>query len=356
MNIYVLCKRYYTNKDLINDRFGRLYYLPLQLARRGVTVSVSAVDYRNQLETESHAQGVVFRTFPIAPLTILKCLKQIYVHARTAKPDIIIASGDIHLGYLGLQLARRLNVCFVYDIYDYYPAFKINRYPGSTAWFNYAVRKADLALCASEPLMNIVLARLNENAILIENGVDLELFKEMDRDLARKALNIPSDVALIGYFGSITQARGPMLIEACRILRQFHPSLRLLLAGKLTDVCVDEPWIDYFGELEQSAIPTLINACSVVCIPYGSDRFNEMSGACKISEYLACRKPVVATRVSSHEQIFKNVPLALCNTDSIDMARAIGLQLDQPQIMPFPPRLDWCAIGGKLRDALIELT
>lgn len=33
MNIHLLCKRYYTNKDLLNDRFGRLYHLPVQLAQ-----------------------------------------------------------------------------------------------------------------------------------------------------------------------------------------------------------------------------------------------------------------------------------------------------------------------------------
>lgn len=61
MNIHLLCKRYYTNKDLLNDRFGRLYHLPVQLARLGAEVSVTAIDngiqssFRGSLEHSSSA-------------------------------------------------------------------------------------------------------------------------------------------------------------------------------------------------------------------------------------------------------------------------------------------------------------
>jgi hypothetical protein len=44
MKIHLLCKRYYTRKDLIRDRFGRLYHLPVQLSRLGLQVSVTAID------------------------------------------------------------------------------------------------------------------------------------------------------------------------------------------------------------------------------------------------------------------------------------------------------------------------
>ena len=48
MRIHIICKRYYTNKDLIENQFGRLYHLPEQLVKYGAEVWVNAIDYRNK--------------------------------------------------------------------------------------------------------------------------------------------------------------------------------------------------------------------------------------------------------------------------------------------------------------------
>ncbi|NOV29893.1 glycosyltransferase [Methylomonas sp. ZR1] len=355
MNIYFLCKRYYTNKDLIHDRFGRLYHLPKQWVTHGSDVFVDAIDYRNNTEISVNEAGVSFHTIPATASKIPRFLLDAYRNACIAKPDVLIASGDIYIGYLGLWIARRLGVPFVYDVYDYYPSFRINRFKGLALLFDHTVKKADLVLCASQPLLQKVLTQLNQNALLIENGVDTALFNKVDHLRARLAMKLVTDIPLVGYFGSITPSRGPLLIEACRRARSALPNLRLVLAGRVTDVCFDEPWIDYFGELEQSDIPKLIQACDVVCVPYADDTFNSMSGACKIAEYLACGKPVIATRVSNHEQIFKDAPSSICDPDPNDMAKAILSQLQNPEIALFPEELAWQSIGQKLYEALTKL-
>ncbi|WKJ88636.1 glycosyltransferase family 4 protein [Methylomonas montana] len=355
MNIYLLCKRYYTNKDLINDRFGRLYHLPMQLAQQGNKVLVDAFDYRNRISTSIQDNGVLFRTIPATSTKIPGFLWHAYRNIYKANPDILIASGDIYIGYVGLNIARRLGIRFVFDVYDYYPVFRINRFPGLTSLFNHTVKNADLVMCASKPLLQAVLAGLNENALLIENGVDRTAFTTGDSVQARQTLKLPADIPLVGYFGSIIPTRGPLLIEACRKIREKTPTLRLVLAGRLTDICINESWIDYFGELPQSSIPTLIQACDVVCLPYADDTFNCMSGACKIAEYLACGKPVVATNVSNHAQIFKDAPSSLCDPTVEDMARAIESQLKHPEIAPYPNDLDWQSIGRKLHKELTKL-
>ncbi|QSA99638.1 glycosyltransferase [Methylomonas sp. EFPC1] len=355
MNIYFLCKRYYTNKDLIHDRFGRLYHLPKQLVTHGSDVLVDAIDYRNNAEISVNEAGVSFHTIPATASKIPRFLLDAYRNACIAKPDVLIASGDIYIGYLGLWIARRLGVPFVYDVYDYYPSFRINRFKGLTLLFDHTVKNADLVLCASQPLLQKVLNGLSQNALLIENGVDTSLFDKGDDLLARQAMKLMANIPLVGYFGSITPSRGPLLIEACRKIRLALPNLRLVMAGRVTDVCLDESWIDYFGELGQSDIPKLIQACDVVCVPYADDTFNSMSGACKIAEYLACGKPVVATRVSNHEQIFKYAPSSICDPDPNDMAKAILSQLQNPEIALFPEELAWQSIGQKLYEALTKL-
>ncbi|MBU2569364.1 MAG: glycosyltransferase family 4 protein [Gammaproteobacteria bacterium] len=354
MNIHCLFKRYYTNKDLIIDRFGRLYHLPIQLTRQGNNVSVDAIDYRNKDSTIINSTNISFSTVPATFTQLPKLIPSLYNTIRRAKPDIVIASGDSHIGYIGLQMTRRLGVPFVFDIYDYYPAFASNRLPGMKAMFRSAAQNADLVLCASEPLQQF-LRTLNPNTLLIENGVDRNLFAPGNIKQARKTTGLEEESLLIGYFGSITQTRGPLLIEACRKLRQEMPSLRLVLAGRISTTIADEPWIRYLGEKPQSSVSDLINACNLVVIPYMNDEFNSMAGACKIAEYLACEKPVVATRVSGHEQLFKDAPESLCETNPDDMARALRNQLNNPVTAPFPESMNWESIGKILYTSLLQI-
>ncbi|WP_431066290.1 glycosyltransferase [Methylotuvimicrobium sp.] len=351
MNIYCLFKRYYTNKDLIEDRFGRLYHLPFQLARQGNHVVVDAIDYKNNTGTNINEATVSFSSIPATVTRLSKLIPTLFVNIRRVKPDIVIASGDSHIGYLGLKMAKRLGVPFVFDVYDYYPAFSGNRLPGMKAMFRSAVKNAELVLCASAPLQQYIKAQ-NSNALIIENGVDRNLFTPGEMRQARKRIGLEEEFLLIGYFGSITSARGPLLIEACRKLSQNMPSLRLILAGKITHPIADEPWLIYLGEQPQATIPDLIRACNVVVVPYANNTFNSMAGACKIAEYLACEKPVVATRISNHEQLFKDTPESLCDLNPDGMAHALFNQLNKPVVAPFPRSMEWETIGRLLNEAL----
>lgn len=351
MRISLICKRYYTNKDLIKDRFGRLYHLPKQWVANGVEVWVNAIDYRNSSCDELIMEGIHFQTTPATLASILTLPYSLYRHCRRVKPDIILASGDSHIGFMALLIAKKLNVPFVFDVYDYYPVFKGNRIPGMKIMFRYAVQKADLVLCASEPLLNR-LANLNDNRLLVENGVDTSLFVPKEMSQARKALRLDQESIFIGYFGSINVARGPLLIEACRMLRTNFSTLHLLLAGKVDGINVNEPWMRYMGEVSQGDIPTLINACNVVTIPYADTPFNRMCGACKIGEYLACGKPVVATRVSGHELIFKGVAVSVCDPTPERVADAVKKQLMAPELMDFPLHLSWENISETVLQSL----
>jgi glycosyltransferase involved in cell wall biosynthesis len=80
-----------------------------------------------------------------------------------------------------------------------------------------------------------------------------------------------------------------------------------------------------------------------------------MAGPCKIAEYLACGKPVVATRISGHERIFRDAPESLCEPDPEDMARALRRQLTHPVVAPLPESMDWKHIGRALHESLVKI-
>ena len=51
MRVVVLTKRQYTNKDVIDDRYGRLWEIPMALAREGHDVTCVCLSYQSSSET-----------------------------------------------------------------------------------------------------------------------------------------------------------------------------------------------------------------------------------------------------------------------------------------------------------------
>jgi glycosyltransferase involved in cell wall biosynthesis len=347
MRALFICKRYYTNKDLLADKFGRLYHLPKELTKLGAEVNLQAIDYRNARSEGFSEHCLRFQTVPAVSIKLMAVPIHLYQASKTFSPDLIIASGDSHLGFLGLLIARKLNVPFVFDVYDYYPAFKGNRIPGFKPMFHSSVRRADLVLCASGPLEQ-KLKPINQRTLLVENGVDTALFRPLDMNEARRALGLTADGLYVGYFGTIEPSRGPLLLEAARLLREGRPELRLLLAGEVRGVDLSAPWITHYGNVPQEQVPRLINACDVVTIPYASSPFNDHCGACKIAEYLACDKPVVVTAVSDHRELFRNAEYGLCEPNSESLKEALLKQIHFPKRPEFPDRLSWLNVAKKL--------
>lgn len=358
MRFLLLCKRYYTNHDLLEDRFGRLFHLPVQLARQGHRGRVLAADYRHATARHLSLPGVEFQALPVNARRLPGFVRRLGREARAFGPDLVLASGDSYLGFLGLRLARRLGVPFAFDLYDDYAGFRSGRIPGMGGLLRYTLRRADLLITASHAL-GARYRRLNPALVTVENGVDLALFRPMPRAGARAALGLPGDIPVVGFFGSMEPGRGlDTLLAALARLRTRQPELRLLLAGyDAIGLPPDQPGIDYRGVLPQARIPELINACDVVTIPYPDNGLWRVCNPCKIAEYLACEVPVVATRVADHEKIFADAGQGLCRPeDPADMARAIQAQLQSPQRVAMDGRLSWEHLGERLAGALAGLS
>ncbi len=359
MKFFLLCKRYYTNKDLITDRFGRLFHLPIQLTKNNHTGLVVAADYRNKNQEKYVINGLNFYSIPFSIVWPFSFILKTFEIFKQNQFDVLIASGDSHFGVLGFLLAKMAKIPFVFDVYDNYTSFGTNKVPFMKSFFYLALHKADLVVCASVPLSKMVF-KYNQSVIVIENGVDLSLFKPMDKQQARMQLGIDDNKVVVGFFGSIDKNRGiDVLIAACKILRRSYKlKVQLLLAGKRSiPINLDESWIDYRGMVEQNAVVQFINVCDIVIIPYLPDKQVDLSNACKIAEYLACGVPVVTTRVANYADIFRNTPEAVCEPNNAeDMARAIATQLKASNIVKFPKELTWERLGHKLSKALLSIT
>ena len=357
MKIVFLVKRFYTNKDLIEDEFGRLFNFPRILAGKGHECIVFALDFKNATELSVRKDNVQYHSIPAKSLWRLPLASRVLQALKIAEADFVFSSGDSYIGYLGLLLSRRLSCRAIFDIYDDYASFGTNRLPFMRTLLKTAARKSDLVVCASEPVQEKYRAH-QENTLLVQNGVDTRLFKAEEKHSARKKTNIASADTVIGYFGSIHKPRGTDdLVEALSLLRAEGEDVKLLLAGRdFGEVGLDYPWVDYRGMVKQVDVVDLINSCDVVTIPYKNTELMRMTNACKLMEYIACGVPVVVSDVADYAGYFpESFDCVSEPGNPASLAQSITKQLRNRHIADDERVLSWEKLVSRLEKSMKKL-
>ena len=173
-----------------------------------------------------------------------------------------------------------------------------------------------------------------EKLVPIENGVNLERFKPMDKFEARRRLGLPeTGYTYIGWVGYFFPWSGvETLLEAAKKVLAEFPNARFIIVGHgiwgthlsdfaqtlglkvhlmkplnnapphLPSTPLPDPanWqVCFTGEVANELVPVFINAWDIATAPYPGGR-NEKSGgsSMKIREYFGCGVPVVTTDVA----------------------------------------------------------
>lgn len=352
--ILFLGKRFYTNKDTLLERFGRVYQLPSLWARQGHGVLLWLVDYHTR-ESKRESEGLfqVIST-PVRGLALFKGL----VAWWRLKPDIVVASGDCYVGLLGWLLARLGRATYVFDIYDKYDEFAGYRKPAGFDLFGFLRRRADLSFYCSRGLQQFYADEACES-VYIANGVDDASFAPRSREDCRKALELPAEESLIGYFGSMEADRGVAdLIGAMEILRSEGVKVRLLVCGRADPALpLDQDWILFRGMVPHSLMPCYLNASDVLVVPYRESAIMDMGASCKIAEYLMCGRPLVSTNTRN---FVSNFPLQAAELgsdmcvpgDIAAMAGSIRRQLLAQRVVTRPTDMGWSHIAARALEAM----
>jgi glycosyltransferase involved in cell wall biosynthesis len=353
-------KRYYTHRDALRERYGRIYQLPASWAARGIATRLWLIDYhgtyRETLDDAACQLSVVS-----TPLRSAAWLRELVVQVMRiwrSPPELVIASGDCYIGLLAWALARLARARFVFDVYDRYDLFGAYRaLPGFDPW-RFLLGHADWLLFASRPLA-AACDPSGERSVMVPNGIDPGRFRPLDRLACRAEFSLDAHATYVGYFGSLDAQRGiDDLIAAVTLLRQQGSPLRLLLAGAPRHgLDLGLPWIDYLGNLPPHRVPVAIACCDVLALPYRSSPYLDMASSCKIAEYLACARPIAATRTLN---LMSNFPrqAAVLDTllaepgDAAGLAHSIQAQLRHPRLAPPATELDWRSIADAMASAL----
>ncbi|MEH6671181.1 glycosyltransferase family 4 protein [Halopseudomonas sp.] len=341
MRIAFLCKRRYMSKDVILDRYARLYEIPHQLAQLGHEVHGWCMDYhQDSTGAWQHDAGPGALYWTSASLGRLKLPGmlaypfQLEKELRAFAPDILIGASDIPHVFLAARIADKLGVPYMVDLYDNFEGFAQARIPGFVSALRWAARNAALVTTTSTPLQQLLLDEYGAKGqvIAMPSSVDLSVFEPGNQALARKALGLPDNALLIGTAGGLYRDKGIQpLYEAWHQLRHARPDVHLVLAGPTEKELPppDDDRVHLLGNLSHAQVATLFRALDVGVISILDTPFGRYCFPQKAYEMIACQLPIVTADVGEMSDLFVSMPRALFSAnDSGSLVKAVIWQLE----------------------------
>jgi len=325
MRILFLSKRRYMSKDVIDDRYGRLYELPANLARQGHSVLGVCTSYRRlgdrRVHRHSEQGDLKWQAFDLLPHGASYAWR-LPAMGRSFAPDLVFSASDALQVVLGGYLARRLDVPHVVDLYDNFESFGLTRLPGLRRAFRRALQRASAISCVSEPLRKKLACELPEVPLLtLESTIDPELHRPFDKREAREHLGLPVDAWLMGTAGALHRNRDiGLLYAAFKRLAPGHPDLHLALAGPVDPACPppQHPRVHYLNQLPHAQVPLFHSALDLALICMRDDEFGRYAFPQKTYEILACGTPLLAASVDALRSLLADWPRCLYQPGNLD--------------------------------------
>jgi glycosyltransferase involved in cell wall biosynthesis len=327
--ILVLTKRQYTNKDLLDDRFGRLREIPLELARKGHQVIGLCLSYSSRGSGVTLDGPVVWESIDVTPLILPGLFRFLLRAAQLTKTvDFIWACSDSFYGIIAYFLGRKYRVPMIFDLYDNFEYFLAAKLPVIKQLYRWTLRKCDAVTCVSQPLAALVKTyRRRRGIFVVENGVRGEFFRPLGKRECRDRLGLPQEAILVGTAGALDENRGiDHLFKAFFLLKTKYPALHLVLAGprrRSHQIPEDGNILD-LGVLRYDDVPNLLNALDVAVICNSENDFGRYCFPQKAREIMACGVPLIAACVGAMKALLHANPEWLyVPDDGVDLARAL---------------------------------
>lgn len=352
--------------DVIKDRYGRLYHLPLELSLLGHNVYCSCLSYRNsEILHEIHSTATShpsLLTWHSENSAFLCNRIPIYLYKltniiRKMQPDVIIGSSDILHTILTRFLAKKTNTPYFIDLYDNYASFGMSKLPGMISGYRKSLAESNGIFTVSDTLRDHILGITSKNPVwTIESTITAGCFRPISKSESRRKLNLPMNRPLIGTAGSLSRNRGTEhLYDAFFQMKKRHPDVCLVLAGPVADnPPPDHQDIFYLGKLPHSAIPVVFNALDVAVICMKNDKFGRYAFPQKAYEILACKTPLVCARVGSLENLLFRYPECLyAPDDARDLTERLIEQLEK-KIAPDVSIPSWADQARKIEKLIAK--
>lgn len=209
---------------------------------------------------------------------------------------------------------------------------------GCERFFNKIILKtADSIIVLTQAMGDKLTTLVSIPYEVIPNGCDTEQFKNLNKDICRKKLNIETNEKIILFVGRLHPVKGiEYLVDAMVHIQKRYKNTKLLIIGngeqkrelekrvnnyKLND------FVQFIGELPHSQLPDFFVASDFFVLPSISEGFPNV-----LLEAMAAGLPVIGTKIPGIPEIINNSRNGILvePKDSLAIARAIQYLIDHP--------------------------
>jgi len=228
--------------------------------------------------------------------------------------DVVVAA-NVLAGTAVIHAAKKYHVPVVFDLKDWFPdsaaAYFKNRVLQETVRRSvWEITRRNLVnsdkITTVSPSLVEKLKGFGFSAALVTNGVDTDIFKQLNGSEKRKELGLHADDFIIGFCGSIERWYAiDEMINALPELIRYHPSTKMLVVGgslftnyeaelkkRVVDLNVSEQVI-FTGTKPYHELPKYIACMDVCTIPLSPPQWGDIALPNKFFEYSACGKPIL---------------------------------------------------------------
>ena len=280
-------------------------------------------------------------------------------------PCLDLIPFDKYLGHLALWI-EAMSFCFFVWIYLFFKKadviytrdkfllpltlfkgnifFEAHAIPKNYFLYSFFLKRLKGIIVITEQLKNIFLKnKIKGNKLLkAPDGVDIKKFDIQCSTLeARKKLSLPQDKKIVLYTGHLYKWKGAdVLLGAAQ---QFSNTLFVFVGGTEKDIKTFKFQVSNFklknvlvvGHRPYSEIPYWLKAADVLILPNSGkeDISKYWTSPLKMFEYMAAKKPIVASNLPSIREILNENSAILVEPDDLkDLAQGIKKALEDSEL------------------------
>lgn len=247
--------------------------------------------------------------------------------AKTFQPEILHAHSPIFNGLAAHRAAATLKIPVVYEIRAFWEDDAVDKGKFKEGSFVYRqVRRLETSVCRKSARVVAICEGLQRDLAtrglpeakfaVVPNGVDVERFRPLPTDQAlAKRLGLEG-ASVVGFVGSFFHYEGlPLLVEALALLKDSHPTLKLLLVGggedeartraRAKDLGLEDRVV-FSGRVPHSEVDSYYSLPEIFVYPRISKRITELVTPLKPLEALAMEKAVLGSDVGGIKELFSD--------------------------------------------------